>query len=195
MKDRSFATFIVCSFLICIPLSFYYQNANGFLQAMNVANSEGVMTLGQFSEIFFLLLVPFFFRKLGVKWMLVIGMACWALRYILFANGSPQTHYLLFAGVILHGICYDFFFVTGQLYVDARASDDIRSGAQGFITFVTLGFGMFVGGLLAGQWNAMQTNADGTLNWSAIWYFPAIMAIVVLVAFIFLFKENKTAEA
>ena len=143
MKDKSFAIFIICSFFLCIPLSFYFQSANGFLKEMGVANSEGVLTLGQVSEIFFLLLVPWFFRKLGVKKMLLIGMAFWVLRYVLFAQATPEAHILLYLGVLFHGICYDFFFVTGQLYVD-KAPDDVRSSAQGFIAFVTLGAGMFV---------------------------------------------------
>jgi nucleoside transporter len=193
MKDPSFAVFIICSFLVCIPLSFYFQSANGFLKEMGVANSEGVMTLGQVSEIFFLLLIPFFFRKLGVKKMLIIGMLFWVLRYVLFAQSSPETHYLLFLGVIFHGICYDFFFVTGQLYVDKAAPDDIRSGAQGFIAFVTLGAGMFVGGLLNGWWNEKQT-IDGTLDWAAVWNFPAVMAAIVLIIFLFAFKDPEEEE-
>ncbi len=193
MKDPSFAIFIVCSFLVCIPLSFYFQSANGFLKEMGVANSEGVMTLGQVSEIFFLLLVPFFFRKLGVKKMLMIGMLFWVLRYILFAQADAQTPALLFLGVLFHGICYDFFFVTGQLYVDKAAPDDVRSGAQGFIAFVTLGAGMFVGGLLNGWWKARQTT-DDVLDWPAVWYFPAIMAAVVLVVFALAFKEPDQAK-
>ncbi len=194
MKDPSFAVFIVCSFLVCIPLSFYFQSANGFLKEMGVANSEGVMTLGQVSEIFFLLLVPFFFRKLGVKKMLMVGMFFWVARYVLFAEADAQTHALLFLGVLFHGICYDFFFVTGQLYVDKAAPDDVRSGAQGFIAFVTLGAGMFVGGLLNGWWNARQTT-DGVLDWPAVWYFPAIMAAVVLVVFALAFKEPQQEAA
>ena len=188
MQDRSFAVFIICSFLICIPLSFYFQSANGFLKEMGVSNSEGVMTLGQVSEIFFLLLVPYFFKKFGVKNMLMIGMLFWILRYVLFANADSSTHSLLFLGVIFHGICYDFFFVTGQLYVDKTASEDIRSSAQGFIAFVTLGLGMFVGGELNGWWNAKQKLETG-MNWEAVWYFPAIMATVVLLAFFFAFQE------
>lgn len=193
MKDRSFAVFIICSLLICIPLSFYYQTANGFLKAMNVSNTEGVLTLGQVSEIFFLLLVPFFFKKIGVKNMLLIGMGFWVIRYICFANGGPDAHALLFLGVIAHGICYDFFFFTGQLYVDKRAPSEIRSSAQGFIAFVTLGVGMFIGGNVNGWWNGKQTSgegADAVVNWSAVWYFPAAMAAIVLVAFFFLFKDS-----
>ncbi len=195
MKDRSFAVFIICSLLICIPLSFYYQSANGYLKAMNIDNSEGVMALGQVSEIFFLLLVPFLLVKLGVKRMLLIGMVFWVLRYLFFAAGSPDAHYWLFLGVIAHGICYDFFFFTGQLYVDKRAPVDIRSQAQGFITFVTLGIGMFIGGNVNGWWTQLQTN-DKTkeINWDAVWYFPAAMAGAVLIAFYFLFNESKSAN-
>ncbi len=194
MKDSSFAIFIVCSLLLCIPLSFYFQLANGYLDAMGVANSEGVMTLGQVSEIFFLFLIPFFFRKLGVKWMLLIGMGFWVLRYVLFAGAGPELHLLLYLGVIFHGICYDFFFFTGQIYVDQRAPEDVRSSAQGFIAFVTLGVGMFIGGELAGWWSQRNTDADGSLGWPAIWYFPAILAGIVLVAFFVLFKDRSRSE-
>ena len=190
MKDRSFAIFIICSFLLCIPLSFYFQSANGFLKEMGVANSEGVLTLGQVSEIFFLLLVPWFFRQLGVKKMLLIGMGFWVLRYVLFAEASSEAHLFLYLGVLFHGICYDFFFVTGQLYVDKVAPDDIRSSAQGFIAFVTLGAGMFIGGILNGWWNGKQT-IDGSLDWVSVWYFPATLAAVVLVVFLFLFKQPE----
>ena len=190
MKDKSFAIFIICSFLLCIPLSFYFQSANGFLKEMGVANSEGVLTLGQFSEIFFLLLVPWFFRKLGIKKMLLIGMAFWSLRYVLFAQASPEAHILLYLGVLFHGICYDFFFVTGQLYVDKVAPDDVRSSAQGFIAFVTLGAGMFAGGILNGWWNSQQMRGV-TLNWENVWHFPAVLAAVVLVIFLVTFQHKE----
>ena len=190
MKDKSFAIFIICSFLLCIPLSFYFQSANGFLKEMGVANSEGVLTLGQVSEIFFLLLVPWFFRKLGVKKMLLIGMAFWVLRYVFFAQAGPEAHILLYFGVLFHGICYDFFFVTGQLYVDKAAPDDIRSSAQGFIAFVTLGAGMFVGGILNGWWNSRQI-IDGALDWTSVWYFPAALAGIVLVIFFATFRQSQ----
>ena len=194
MKDPSFAIFIICSLLLCIPLSFYFQLANPYLKEMGVGNSEGVMTLGQVSEIFFLFLIPFFFRKLGVKWMLLIGMGFWVLRYILFANAGPDIHLLLYLGVIFHGICYDFFFFTGQIYVDKRAPEDVRSSAQGFIAFVTLGVGMFIGGQLAGWWKSRNT-VDGVADWSAVWYFPAGLAAIVMVAFFLLFKERETDSA
>jgi len=125
-------------------------------------------------------------------------MLYWVLRYIFFANGSSDAHALLFLGVLAHGICYDFFFFTGQLYVDKRAPEDIRSSAQGFIAFVTLGVGMFIGGIVNGWWNGKQTTtaegADAVVDWSAVWYFPAIMAAVVLVAFTFLFKESTSEK-
>ena len=193
MKNRSFSIFILCSFLLCIPLSFYFQSANGFLKEMGVANSEGVLTLGQVSEIFFLLLVPLFFRKLGVKKMLLIGMFFWVLRYVLFAEAGTDAQLFLYLGVLFHGICYDFFFVTGQLYVDKAAPDDIRSSAQGFIAFVTLGAGMFAGGILNGWWNSRQT-VDGVLDWQSIWYFPAGLAAVVLIVFFLTFKEENKSE-
>ncbi len=191
MKDRSFAIFIVCSLLLCIPLSFYFQLANGYLNQMGVSNSEGVMTLGQVSEIFFLFLIPVFFRKLGVKWMLLIGMGFWVLRYVLFAAAGPEVHLLLYLGVIFHGICYDFFFFTGQIYVDQRAPEDVRSSAQGFIAFVTLGVGMFIGGILAGWWEHRNKDAEGVQDWPTIWYFPAILAGIVLVVFLVLFKDRS----
>ena len=190
MKDKSFAIFIICSFLLCIPLSFYYQSANGFLKEMGVANSEGVLTLGQLSEIFFLLLVPWFFRKLGIKKMLLIGMAFWSLRYVLFAQASPEAHILLYLGVLFHGICYDFFFVTGQLYVDKVAPDEVRSSAQGFIAFVTLGAGMFAGGILNGWWNSQQMRGI-SINWENVWHFPAVLAAVVLVIFLITFQHKE----
>lgn len=193
LKDKSFAIFIACSLLICIPLSFYFQSANKFLGHCKVPNTEGVMTLGQVSEIVFLFLLPVFFRKLGVKKMLAIGMLFWVLRYVLFANSTSETHMLIYIGVLFHGICYDFFFFTGQLYVDKRAPDDVRSAAQGFIAFVTLGVGMFIGGLLNGWWNKKQT-VEGVLDWPAVWYFPAIMSAAVLVAFFLAFKEPENAE-
>ena len=123
----------------------------------------------------------------------MIGMCFWVFRYILFANADASTHALLYLGVIFHGICYDFFFVTGQLYVDKTAPEDIRSSAQGFIAFITLGLGMFVGGELNGWWNSKQKLATG-MNWEAVWYFPAIMAAVVLFIFFFMFRNPTSTK-
>lgn len=194
MKNRSFAVFSFCSLLLCIPLSFYFQSTNGYLKELGIANSEGVMTLGQLSEIFFLLLVPLFFRKLGIKKMLLIGMGCWVCRYALFSQADHQTHAFLYMGVLLHGICYDFFFVTGQLYVDEVAPKEVRSSAQGFLAFVTLGVGMFIGGILNGWWNEIHS-VDGIMNWPMIWYFPGVLTILVMIIFVLFFKNVNSNQS
>ena len=152
MKERSFAIFVLGSFLICIPLQFYYGLAGTFLSEIGVSAVPAKMTLGQWSEIGFMLLMPFFFARLGVKWMLIVGMIAWTLRYALFALGDAGTGmWMLYIGILLHGVCYDFFFVTGQIYVDKKAPGHLRGAAQGFIAFVTLGAGMFIGSLVFGR--------------------------------------------
>jgi MFS family permease len=151
MKERSFAIFVVAAFLICIPLTFYFSFTPTFLGDSNVTNIPGKMTMGQASEIFFMLVMPLFFARLGVKWMLMVGMFCWAARYLLFVVGyNAGTLWPLYLGLLLHGVCYDFFFVTAYIYVDKKAPETIRAKAQGFIAFVTLGAGMFVGATLSG---------------------------------------------
>ena len=146
LTKPSFFVFMACSMLICIPLAYYYANASGYLGNMGFEQPASAMTIGQMSEIFFMLLVPFFFRKLGVKWMIIIGMACWVLRYLLFAFGAPeQIVWMLFLGIALHGICYDFFFVTGFMYTDRAAPKEVRGQAQSMLVFFTQGIGMFIG--------------------------------------------------
>ena len=151
MREPSFAIFLFAAFLICIPLTFYFSFTPTFLGDCNVSNIAGTMTLGQMSEIFFMLVMPLFFARLGVKWMLSVGILCWVARYLLFAFGyNSSLLWPLYLGIILHGVCYDFFFVTAYIYVDKKAPEKIRAKAQGFIAFVMLGAGMFVGANLSG---------------------------------------------
>jgi len=157
-KNRSFAVFLISSFLICIPLAFYYQLAERTVTQAGIENPPFKMTFGQMSEIFFMLVMPWFFVRLGVKWMLLAGMAAWVIRYALFAMGAPESiHWMIYAGVLLHGICYDFFFVTGQIYTDAVAPPGIRAQAQGLLVLFTLGLGMCIGAFAGGRVEAMYT--------------------------------------
>ena len=193
MKDRSFLIFVLGSFLLCIPLQFYYAFANLFLNEAGMANAAAKMTLGQASEIFFMLLMPFFLARFGVKKMLLIGMATWTLRYLLFAYGNGgDAIWMLYLGLLVHGICYDFFFVTGQIYVDQQADIKIRAAAQGFIAFVTLGVGQFVGSWLSGQIVNQYTLPGGAHDWRSVWIVPAAGAFAVLVLFALLFKPKPT---
>jgi nucleoside transporter len=191
MGERSFAVFVIGSFLVCIPLQFYYAFANLFLNELNVSNAAGKMTLGQMSELFFMLVMPWFFRRLGVKNMLLLGMLAWSLRYAFFAFGThADLVVLLYAGILLHGICYDFFFVTGQIYVDQKAPGDLRAAAQGFIAFVTLGAGMFIGSWASGR--VVDAFVTGTTHdWRQIWFVPSVFAAVILIVFAVFFRERQ----
>lgn len=152
LKNPSFFVFILCSTLICIPLAYYYGYTSNYLSQIGFKQPASTMTLGQMSEIFFMLLIPFFFRRLGVKWMILVGMAAWVIRYLLFAFGAPdQTIWMILAAVLLHGVCYDFFFVTGFMYTDSKAPTDVRGQAQGMLVFFTQGVGMFFGYMVAGK--------------------------------------------
>ncbi len=191
LRTRSFAVFVIGSFLVCVPLQFYYAFANPFLNEIGVVNAAGKMTLGQMSEIAFMLAMPWFFRRLGVKQMLLVGMAAWVTRYVLFASGDNASMvWMLYGGILLHGICYDFFFVTGQIYVDEKAPPDLRAAAQGLIAFVTLGVGMFIGSWLSGAVVDFHAQADGHL-WDQIWIVPAVWATVVLVLFALFFRDQR----
>ena len=203
MKDPSFATLVISSFLICIPLAFYYQSANGFLGETGLSHPAGKMTLGQCSEIFFMLVMPLFFARLGVKKMMLIGMLAWGLRYVAFALGnSGSLMAMLYLGIVLHGICYDFFFVTGQIYVDRKAPRDLRASAQGFITLVTYGVGMVIGNYINGwvsdAFTVQTTDAAGNLvvshQWPIIWLIPAVMAGLVLIGFAIFFRDDPKEE-
>ncbi|MCY4586147.1 MAG: MFS transporter [Bryobacterales bacterium] len=151
LKQRPFLVFMASSFLVCIPLAFYYQLAAKAVQQAGIANVAAVMTMGQGSEILFMILMPLFFKRLGVKWMLLVGMFAWVSRYVLFAVGAPDAvRWMMIVGILLHGICYDFFFVTGQIYTDRIAPTGIRAQAQGLLVLFTLGLGMLIGAQVAG---------------------------------------------
>jgi nucleoside transporter len=191
MGERSFAVFVIGSFLICIPLQFYYAFANLFLNELHVVNAAGKMTLGQMSELFFMLVMPWFFRRLGVKWMLLVGMLAWTARYAFFAFGdNAGLVWMLYGGIVLHGVCYDFFFVTGQIYVDQKAPGDLRAAAQGFIAFVTLGVGMFIGSWASGK-VVDAFAAGGAHDWRAIWMVPAAGAAFVFLLFAAFFRSTS----
>ena len=190
----SFFIFLLSSFLICIPLAAYYNFTQLFLEGIQFKNIAATQTIGQVSETLFMVLMPFFFLRLGVKWMLAAGMLAWVIRYALFAWGAPdQVSWMILSGIALHGICYDFFFVTGQIYVDKKANPLIRAQAQGLIVFVTYGVGMLVGAQTAGAVYNSYLGAAKTLTlgqWQSFWWLPAAFALAVLVFFVVTFKEK-----
>jgi nucleoside transporter len=195
MRNRSFAIFVVGSFLLCIPLQFYYAFTNLFLNDVGVTQAASKMTLGQMSEIGFMLLLPLFLVRLGIRRIMLIGMAAWALRYLLFAGGDAASGmWMLYGGILLHGVCYDFFFVTGQIYVDEAAPARVRAAAQGFLAFVTHGAGLFLGAWLSGRVVEMNT-VGGVHDWTAIWLVPAVGAAGILVVFALLFRPAVTEVA
>jgi nucleoside transporter len=194
-KDRSFVVFFLASIAICIPLSFYYAFANPSLRASGMEFVENKMSLGQVSEVVFMLLIPLAFRKLGVKMMLAVGLVAWIVRFLCFGYGTASTEWILFAAILLHGVCFDFFFVTGQIYTDSKAGEKIKAQAQGLITLATYGIGMGIGSWLSGKVVANYTNADKLTNWLSVWTVPAAIAAVVLVVFLLFFRENKIKEA
>ena len=193
LKERSFAIFVAGSFLLCIPLQFYYAFTNLFLNEIGVAEPASKMTLGQMSEIGFMLVMPWFLMRLGIKKTLLVAMAAWAARYLLFQYGnSGSLAWMLYFGILLHGVCYDFFFVTGQIYVDQQASEKIRAAAQGLIAFVTLGFGMLIGAWASGRIVELYTLVDAagavTHDWKMIWMIPAAASAGVMVIFALAFR-------
>ncbi len=192
LKDKNFLIFFISSILICIPLAFYYQNLSPFLTEYKIENSTAWASMGQFSEILFMLLLPFFFKKYGFKKTLLAGMLAWALRYLLFAYGDGnELFFMLLIGIALHGICYDFFFVAGQIYTDSKAGPAYKSAAQGLITLATYGIGMLIGFWVAGKVTDLFLLEGGTHSWETIWIYPAGFAILVFVFFALLFKNEK----
>jgi len=192
LKNRSYLIFFLASVAICVPLSFYYGFTNPFLNEMGMKSAAGVQSLGQVSEVLFMLLIPVFFVRLGVKKMLAIGMLAWAVRYVFFAYGNgDSTYWMLIAGIVVHGICYDFFFVTGQIYTDNLAGEQSKSAAQGFITLATYGVGMLIGSLLSGQIVDAHLAPSGQHDWHTIWLIPAGIAAAVLLVFLLMFKDQN----
>lgn len=197
LKDKNFAIFFISSVLICIPLAFYYQNAHSFLSDSGLSNPTGKMTIGQVSEVLFLLLLPVFLKKYGFKKTILAGMLAWAVRYVFFAFGNANNlSFLLISGIALHGICYDFFFVSGQIYTNSKAGEKYKSSAQGLITLATYGVGMLVGFEIAGMVTDACKSDQSVIDWKMIWIIPAIIAIMVFLVFALLFKEEqvKTPE-
>lgn len=194
LKDRNFLVFFICSILICIPLAFYYQYANPFLTEIGLANATGKMTIGQISEALCLLLLPVFFTRFGFKNTILLGMLAWVLRYVLFAYGNAgELTFMLLLGIALHGICYDFFFVSGQIYTDSKAGKDNKSAAQGLITLATYGVGQLIGFWVAGYVSDMYVSikdSDLALFWNNLWIVPAVIAFVVMIIFLVFFKKE-----
>jgi nucleoside transporter len=198
-KDRSFLIFFISSVLVCIPLAFYYAHANLSLTESHMSNVENKMSLGQASEVLFMLLIPFSLQKFGIKKMLIVGLIAWIVRFICFGNGDGiSSEWILYLAIILHGVCYDFFFVTGQIYTDNKAGEKIKNSAQGLITLATYGIGMGIGSKLSGIVLDKYTITDAagvvSHNWNGVWMIPAGIAAVVLVLFIIFFNDKKVVS-
>jgi nucleoside transporter len=193
LKQKNFLIFFIASMLICIPLAFYYQETNKFLNELKVSGAAAKMSIGQMSETVFMVLMPLFFARFNIKKMLLFGMIAWVLRYLFFGFGNADTGiWMLYIGIALHGICYDFFFVSGQIYTDQQAGEKNRSSAQGMITLATYGVGMLIGFWFAGMISEYYKTADGH-DWKSIWMIPAAIAAAITLLFLVFFKDNKKA--
>ncbi|WDF54021.1 nucleoside permease [Mucilaginibacter sp. KACC 22063] len=196
LKNTSYLVFFLGSIAICIPLAFYYNFTNPFLNEVGMQGAAGKQAFGQVSELVFMAIMPFFFVRLGVKKMLAFGMLAWALRYVFFAYGNIDTNYwMLILGIVMHGICYDFFFVTGQIYTDNLAGERFKSAAQGFITLATYGVGMLIGSYISGPIVDSYKTGANSHNWQHIWLIPAGIAAGVLVLFLLFFRDRNNMAA
>ncbi|MCP4978664.1 MAG: nucleoside permease [Maribacter sp.] len=192
LKDRNFLVFFLASVFICIPLAFYFQHTGQYIGEIGISNPAGKMAIGQISEILFMLLLPYFFKKFGFKKTMLVAMLTWGIRYILFAYGDAgEFTFFILLGIALHGICYDFFFVSGQIYTDSKAGDNHKSAAQGLITLATYGVGMLIGFWIAGKITDAYLLEDGSHLWKSIWMYPAAFAFFVLIFFALSFKKEK----
>ena len=191
LNDKAYLVFFIASILICIPLAFYYQHANQFLNEIGMEAAAAKMTLGQISEVLFLSLLPFFIKRFGFKSTLIVGILAWGLRYLLFSLGADgMSSWMLILGIILHGICYDFFFVSGQIYTNLKCKPEYKSSAQGLITLATYGLGMLIGFRIAGYLTDLYVITDGH-DWEKIWIQPSIFSFVILILFIFTFRNEQ----
>lgn len=193
LADKNYLIFFIAAILICIPLAFYYQLTNSFLSNSGVDKATGLMAIGQVSEAGFLLLLPYFFKRFGFKKTILAGMAAWVIRYVFFAYGNADAGFtLLLLGIALHGICYDFFFVSGYIYTDQKAGEQYKSSAQGLVTLATYGVGMLIGFEVAGLVSDQYKLGDQLYNYQAIWLIPAGIAAFVFLFFILLFREKRS---
>lgn len=195
LKSRSYLVFFIASVLICIPLAFYYNFTNLYLNEIGVPSAAAVQSLGQVSEVLFLLVMPLMMKRLGIKWTLVIGMVAWALRYVMFGFGDAGSlMWMVIIGLVLHGVCYDFFFVAGQIYTDRFAPEKVRSSAQGLISLATYGVGLLIGSLISGPIVDAFVASDGSHDWRSIWIIPAALAAAVALFFLLTFREERAEE-